>query len=369
MNNITKGHSLIFGGNGSGKTVLQNFLNCQFSRYHGQTIIFDRDQSAEIYVRAMGGHYFYLTPSQYHSIKLNPLQLPDSPDNRAFLQRFLIQLAKNNDDDQLSAAEEMTLLNCVEGCFNLPKEERRLSNIIQFMPINFARLNAIKRFVKADEQSIAGQFAYLFDHESDNLDFKSIVGIDITHLLDNEPSYVLAAMMMYLYYVIEQQLTGDKPFMVINEEGWQCLDNAYFKEKLKRWFPTLRKKNCFLVLTTQSPQSILQSEICHQILDNIATLIIFPNDEANAEQYIEGLGLNSGEFDFVKHTPLSKRLFLVKQSKDAAICQLQLKSLPKHLSVLAGNQHTTKILNRICKEVGYNPNDFLPLFYQEVFQS
>ena len=60
---ITPGHTLIFGSNGAGKTLLMTFLDAQVSRYHGRSVFFDRDRGTEIYVRAVGGSYSILSPN------------------------------------------------------------------------------------------------------------------------------------------------------------------------------------------------------------------------------------------------------------------------------------------------------------------
>jgi ribose 1,5-bisphosphokinase PhnN len=49
------GHSMVIGPSGGGKTVLVNFLMAQLEKFNARYIFIDKDQGAEIFVRASGG--------------------------------------------------------------------------------------------------------------------------------------------------------------------------------------------------------------------------------------------------------------------------------------------------------------------------
>src|SRR3546814_12337818 len=51
------GHSMVIGPSGGGKTVLVNFLMAQLEKFNARHIFIDKDQGAEIFVRARGGTY------------------------------------------------------------------------------------------------------------------------------------------------------------------------------------------------------------------------------------------------------------------------------------------------------------------------
>lgn len=54
------GHSMVIGPSGGGKTVLVNFLMAQLEKFNARHIFIDKDQGAEIFVRASGGTYLAL---------------------------------------------------------------------------------------------------------------------------------------------------------------------------------------------------------------------------------------------------------------------------------------------------------------------
>ena len=59
----------------------------------------------------------------------------------------------------------------------------------------------------------------------------------------------------------------------------------FIKDGLKVW----RKLNGVLCAATQSPSDALSSAISRTIIEQTPTKILFPNSDANASEYIEGL--------------------------------------------------------------------------------
>ena len=84
------GNFTVIGPSGSGKTVLLSFLAAQASKFQPRLVFFDKDRGAEIFIRAAGGRYGRLVPGEPSG--LNPLQLDDTAENRAFLGQWLERL-------------------------------------------------------------------------------------------------------------------------------------------------------------------------------------------------------------------------------------------------------------------------------------
>ena len=85
------GNFTVVGPTGTGKTVVLTFLLAQAQRHQPASFFFDRDRGAELFIRALGGWYGVLRPGV--PAGLNPLQLPDSPENRSFLRGWLFDNA------------------------------------------------------------------------------------------------------------------------------------------------------------------------------------------------------------------------------------------------------------------------------------
>src|SRR3954470_5196962 len=54
------GNTFVCGPSGSGKTVILNFMTAQLQKHDVQTVFFDKDRGAEIFIRAIGGSYLPL---------------------------------------------------------------------------------------------------------------------------------------------------------------------------------------------------------------------------------------------------------------------------------------------------------------------
>ncbi len=361
------GHSLVIGGSYSGKTVFLSFIDAQMSRYKGRTFYFDRDRSAEIYIRASGGTYFILSPDHLQKNCFNPLQLDDTPANRTFLYQWITQLCQLESNQPLGAQAIAMLKRCIDyGYDSLAKKHRSLSNICRLLPINFTHWYQLRCWLQADSQHSCGEYAYLFDHSNDHLQLTDDkIGIDMTHFLDREPATVRCAVMMYLLHRIGLQLDG-RLTSILLDEGWQYFDDPHWCTTLKRWLPTLRKYNAHIVIATQSIQSVLDSPLRNMVLDNIATQVIFANPQAQAADYIDGLKLTQREYELIRDQNLMARYFLVKQHQQATLCHLNLQQLPEWLPILSTNRHSIDLLDHIRKQVGDDPKHWLPLLKQQL---
>lgn len=361
-NDLTPGHTTVIGGNGSGKTVFVGFMDAQMSRYGGRSFFFDRDRGMEIYVRATGGVYARISPD-HRDVKFNPFCLADTPTNRSFLKSWLSQLVKEPGEVELPAEIDAQISECVDYAYDaLSTAHRYLSSVTQILPIDFPRWARLRKWLRGDGVRNDGEYAYLFDHEVDDLNLDATkMGFDLTELF-SQPGSVLTAVCMYLMHRITISLDGQR-VSIYFDEGWQVLDNEYWQKQLKQALATLRKSNAKIVLLTQSPATVVGSVLSAQFFDNCATNIFFCNEKANYEQHYKHFNITESEFDFIKNTPREQRLFLYKQGEDSAICQLNLGDMKDALAVFSGNKATVQLLDDIRAEVGDDPSVWLPKFH------
>jgi len=375
-NDLTPGHTTIIGGNGSGKTVFLSFMDAQMSRYGGQSFFFDRDQGLEIYVRACGGSYLFIRPPESSSgsnfgsgsgsknnLALNPFSLNNTEENKLFLKNWLSELVKQEGELNIPSFISNLLGQCVDYAYeHLLPSQRYLSTTVKLLPIDFPRWPELHRWMQGEGIRNAGEYAYLFDHPEDALSLNlAKTGFDLTLLID-QPKSVLTTVMMYLFRRIEEVLNGQRVSIIL-DEGWMYLDSPYWQDKLKQWLPTLRKKNCQVILATQSPESIVNSPISSVFFDNCASNIFFCNEKANFERHYQFFNISESEFEFLKNTPKEKRFFLYKQSQESSIGRLNLNLNKDLLAVLSGNSKTVKLLYEIIQEVGEDPEVWLPIFH------
>ncbi|MGL6029610.1 MAG: VirB4 family type IV secretion/conjugal transfer ATPase, partial [Legionella sp.] len=247
-------------------------------------------------------------------------------------------------------------------------EYRTLSIVSQFLPVDFPRWSHLKRWLKQDATRIDGEFHWLFDNASDALRFEfDKVGFDVTYLMDSAPQLIATPVYLYLLHRMRQCLDGRLTSFIL-AEAWQLLGSAFWENTLREWLPTIRKKNGHFIFDTQSPQSIINSPIRHIVLDNLATLIVFPNPRAEKETYIDALKLTESEFEAIKEGTPESRLFLYKQEHESMLCRLDLSELSEFIRVLSGNTKSVALLDELMTELGTEPNDWLPAFFERSAQ-
>ena len=345
------GNFTIIGPSGSGKTVVLNFLAAQAQKVEPRTILFDKDRGSEIFLRGLGGRYEKLsrgTPTGF-----NPLLLPDTPVNRAFLRDWLGCLLEPEGPD-----EEMTVATAVDEIFSHNPDLRRL-RFLRDLLAGGRRPRAGDLPSRLNPWILGGEHAWLFDNSEDRLDFDThALGFDITELLEDRR--VRTAVLMYLFHRIEDRLDG-RPTMILIDEAWKALDDPMFSNRIRNWMKTLRKRNAVVGFATQSAADALDSSIATAIVEQTATSIFMPNNKAREEDYCKGFGLSSQEFEFIRSLPAHSRCFLVRQSNRSVVVKLDLGGMPDLLTVLSGRESTVRRLDSIRSSVGDDPAHWYPL--------
>ncbi|MBL8770990.1 MAG: VirB4 family type IV secretion system protein [Phenylobacterium sp.] len=352
------GNFTVIGPSGSGKTVLLTFLLAQAERLKPRIAYFDKDRGAEPFIRAVGGRYDVLSPGE--PTGFNPLALPDTPANRAFLSEWVAQLL-TSEGDTLDSEDRAMIADAIDANFAQPPSHRRLRYLRELFR-GARRPQAGDLAARLSAWCDGGDHAWLFDNADDLLDLETrILGFDMTRLLD-APTVRIPAM-MYLFHRLEQRLDGE-PAMFIVDEGWKVLDDPVFVRRIKDWEKTIRKRNGLVGFCTQSASDALDSRIASAIIEQAATQIFFPNARAKAADYIDGFGLSEHEFGLVKNLPDTSRCFLIKRGDHSVVARLDLSGLSGELAVLAGTERAVRRLDALRAQVGDAPADWLPSFME-----
>jgi len=348
------GNFTLIGPSGSGKTVVLAFLLAQARKFDPRIIYFDKDRGAEIFLRAIGGRYDVIRAGR--PTGFNPLQLADTPANRAFLAEWTQRLVSR--PGELLAQEDVERIQeAVDANFDQLPEFRRLRYFAELFRGD-RRPHGADLAARLRPWWGEGERAWLFDNAEDGLDLDvRTLGFDITQVLD-EPALRTPAM-MYLFHRVEQRLDGHPAILVI-DEGWKALDDEVFVARIKDWEKTIRKRNGIVGFATQSAQDALESRIASAIVEQAATQIFMANPKAQARDYMEGFGLTEHEFGLVKSLPDTSRCFLIKHGTDSVVARLNLAGERELLTVLSGRERTVRLLDEILASVGDNPEAWLP---------
>jgi type IV secretion system protein VirB4 len=344
------GNFTIIGPSGSGKTVVLNFLAAQAARFGPRTVFFDKDRGAEIFLRAIGGHYAVLRPGE--STGFNPLQNEGSPADRAFLRSLIARLVCKP-GERPTSEEEATIAAAVAANYEQEPAFRRLRYFIEL-------LAGSRRPQEGDLASRLapwvgkGEHAWLFDNPVDRLDASTrTLGFDMTALL--EDPVLRTPAMMYLFHRVEQGLDG-QPTVILIDEGWKALDDEVFSARIRDWMKTLRKRNAILGFGTQSARDALDSRIASAIIEQAATQIFMPNPRAQREDYCTGFGLTEHELELVRALPPQSRGFLVKHGNHSVVARLDLSSMPDILTALSGRESSVRRLDELRARFGDRPS-------------
>jgi len=349
------GNFSVIGPSGSGKTVVMNFLAAQAQKFSPRTILFDKDRGAELFVRGIGGRYDSIRSGE--PTGFNPLALPDTPGNRAFLRDWLGVLLKVQGPE-----EEQTIAAAVDAAYANDASLRRLRHFRELLsgtrrpqPGDLAdRLGA---WIGAGEGP-GGEHAWLFDNSEDRLDLGArVLGFDMTALLENPR--LRTPTMMYLFHRIEERLDG-KPTMILIDEGWKALDDEVFAARIRDWLKTLRKRNALVGFATQSARDALESRISTALVEQTATMVFMPNSRARPEDYCDGFGLTEHELALIRTLPAHSRCFLVRQPDASVVVRLDLSGAPEVLTLLSGRESSVRRLDLLREALGDAPSEWFP---------
>ncbi len=344
------GNFSVIGPSGSGKTVVMNFLAAQAQKFSPRTILFDKDRGAELFVRGICGRYDSIRSGE--PTGFNPLALPDTPGNKAFLRDWLGVLLKAEGPE-----EEQTIAGAVDAAYANDASLRRLRHFREL-------LSGSHRPQPGDLADRLGAWigegenAWMFDNAEDKLDLSArVLGFDMTALLENPK--LLTPTMMYLFHRIEERLDG-KPTMILIDEGWKALDDEIFAARIRDWLKTLRKRNALVGFATQSARDALESRISTALVEQTATMVFMPNSRARPEDYCDGFGLTEHELALIRTLPAHSRCFLVRQPDASVVVRLDLSGAPEVLTLLSGRESSVRRLDLLREALGDAPSEWFP---------
>jgi type IV secretion system protein VirB4 len=349
------GNTIVVGATGTGKTALMTFLLSQAVRTGARIIYFDKDRGADLFVRAMAGRYSVIR--QGEPTGFNPLRLPDSPATRAMLTNWLAGLLTAR-GEQLTAQESLVVRQAVDDTFKLPEAERRLAVIAAFFP----RISAGGLAERLRPWHSDGQYAWLFDNESDRLALdQAMMGFDLTDVLADP--IIRATALYYMLQRVDRVLSAGQPTIVVVDEGWAALADPILAPLVNNWERTIRKRGGMVLFASQSPESITQAAIGSVILSQSPTHIFMPNPNSEPKAF-EGYNLSKRELELILTLDKESRCFLVKHGRHSVVARLDLAGMGDEIAILSGRQETVELLDRILPETGEAPAAWMPVFQQ-----
>jgi type IV secretion system protein VirB4 len=162
--------------------------------------------------------------------------------------------------------------------------------------------------------TVMGPLGPLLDAEYDSLGAGRMLAFETENLLQLDDKAVIPVL-LYLFRRIEQRLDGS-PTLILLDEAWAYLQHELFRNRLKDWLKTMRRKNAVAVMATQQISDIANSQIADVVLENCPTKILLPNAESKnpgSRDFYTRVGLNERELEILQISVPKQHYYVVSK--------------------------------------------------------
>lgn len=324
------GHSLVFGPTGAGKSTLLAMMHAQFRRYRSRrrrngsrakaTITaFDKGRSLYTLCKATGGVHYDIGNDESDTPALTPLVDIDSESEALWAEEWIATCYELQAKVAPTPTQKVAIHRAMSLLREAPRNARSLTDYVSTVQDQQIR-DALTHY------TISGSMGHLLDGVEDKLQTSTYTVYEIDDLMKMGDANAIPVL-LYLFRRFERSLTG-QPAMLSLDEAWVMLGHPVFAPKIREWLKELRKKNCLVIMATQSLSDALSSGLLDVLLEQCPTKILLPNKEAHLKGTKEQpgpadlytmFGLNSKEIQLLKHgrykrdyyykSPLGRRMF------------------------------------------------------------
>jgi len=349
------GHTLTVGPTGGGKTTLFSFLIAQSLRHKKlKAFFFDRNKGAEIFTLAVGGKYITMNGKEKDSSKdmflthLNPLKMPDTAANRAFLRRWFSMITNLDDVESMDEIARAVSVN-----FDyLSDDDKLLKNLYESCFSSSGKMRGeLKKWIDPL------QYGDIFNESSDTLDLHSrLTTFDFTEILQDE---ILApAVISYILHRINNiTVSGGNPSLIMIDETAPMLENKMFRDNFITGLQEGRKNRQAYMVAFQRANILDKLGIGDVVRGQAQTVMFFRNPAADASDY-EKWNLNPLEMAFIqgKVYPNLKRAVLLSRpvNGESVILNTELGGLGNMLRLFESGRSSVLLAEDLYKTYGNN---------------
>jgi type IV secretion system protein VirB4 len=285
------GHTLLVGPSGAGKSTALGLIAAQWFRYpRAQVFVFDRGYSVWMLTKAAGGDFYDLAGPKT-DLAFCPLKNIDSDSELQWAVGWIEVLCELNGltfapRHRNAVAEAVLRLR-----FSPTRTLTELSAEVQDTEIR----DALQHF------TVMGPMGQLLDADHDMLGAGRFLSFETENLMQLDEKAVIPVL-LYLFRRIEHRLDGS-PTLVVLDEAWSYIRHELFRNRLRDWLKTMRRKNAAMIMATQQISDIANSDIADVVLENCPTKILLPNAESKnpgSREFYQRVGLNDRELEILQ---------------------------------------------------------------------
>jgi type IV secretion system protein VirB4 len=298
------GHTLIVGPSGAGKSTALGLIAAQWFRYpRAQVFAFDRGYSIWMLAESAGGEFYDLAGPK-SDLAFCPLRDID------------------DEADVTWAVGWIEVLCELNGLRFAPKHRNAVTDAVMQLRLSPTRtlteLSANVQDIEIRDAlqhfTVMGPLGSLLDAEYDSLGDSQMLAFETENLLQLDDKAVIPVL-LYLFRRIEQRLDGS-PTLILLDEAWSYLQHELFRNRLKDWLKTMRRKNAVVVMATQQISDIANSQIADVVLENCPTKILLPNAESKnpgSREFYTRVGLNERELEILQVSIPKQHYYMVSK--------------------------------------------------------
>ena len=344
-------HTLTIGPTGGGKTTLFSFLIAQSLRHPKlKAFFFDRNKGAEIFTLAVGGKYVTMQGKEKSDTEflthLNPLKMPDSVANRAFLRRWFAMISEQSD---ANSADEIARAVSVNFDY-LSEKDRMLKNLWESCFSSSGNMRAaLKKWVDPL------QYGEIFNEVSDTLDLQSrLTTFDFTDILQ-DATLAPAVISYILHRINNTTVSGGNPSLIMIDETAPMLENKMFRDNFITGLQEGRKNRQAYMVAFQRANVLDKLGIGDVVRGQAQTVMFFRNPAADASDY-EHWNLNPLEMAFIqgKAYPNLKRAVLLSRpvTNESVILNTELGGLGNLLRLFESGRSSVLLAEELYRQYG-----------------
>ena len=351
------GHTMTIGPTGGGKTTLFSFLIAQSLRHPKlKAFFFDRNKGAEIFTMAVGGKYITMQGKEKNTdpmaqsfmTRINPLKMPDTAANRAFLRRWFAIISGQSD---ANSADEIARAVSVNFDY-LSDQDRLLKNLWESCFSSNGNMRpALKKWIDPL------QYGDMFNEASDTLDLHSrLTTFDFTDILQDET--LAPAVISYILHRINNiTVSGGNPSLIMIDETAPMLENKMFRDNFIAGLQEGRKNRQAYMVAFQRANVLDKLGIGDVVRGQAQTVMFFRNPAADSNDYAHW-NLNPLEMAFIQGRayPNLKRAVLLSRpvNGESVILNTELGGLGNMLRLFESGRSSVLLAEELYKMYGNN---------------